>query len=231
MCKIADNNIIYHNSIINSTGQQSFDMHNNKWYSSSLQQGNYWSDYNGFDNNNDNIGDTPYSIYGGESKDLYPLMKPYTKSLYKKNTTSSEEICILIFYSPLCGPCEENLEYIESLSNNYSLKIEKHNILKEDELALLNQYFEAYKISEENHDTFCVFISDKYFHTEEEINTGLEQEIKKHIEAGCDCPIISGDNSNNSDESYDMLLVIIIIAVLIIVIIFVYYLKRNNISK
>lgn len=36
------------------------------------QQGNYWDDYNGYDNNSDGIGDRPYLVDGSNS-DAYPL--------------------------------------------------------------------------------------------------------------------------------------------------------------
>jgi len=40
-------------------------------------KGNYWSAYTGFDNNNDGIGDTPYTLSGPKnSKDFFPLMSP-----------------------------------------------------------------------------------------------------------------------------------------------------------
>ncbi|MGD2066813.1 MAG: NosD domain-containing protein, partial [Candidatus Bathyarchaeota archaeon] len=38
--------------------------------------GNYWSNYNGTDNNGDGIGDTPY-IIDEDNQDNYPLTEPY----------------------------------------------------------------------------------------------------------------------------------------------------------
>lgn len=65
----SNNNLIYNNTLYNA--KNAWDECNNSWNSSS--NGNYWSDYNGTDENNDGIGDTPYNIPGGYNKDNYPL--------------------------------------------------------------------------------------------------------------------------------------------------------------
>jgi parallel beta-helix repeat protein len=51
--------------------QNAQDASTNLW--SINNQGNYWDDYNNYDNNSDGIGDTPYSIPGGSNVDNYPL--------------------------------------------------------------------------------------------------------------------------------------------------------------
>lgn len=69
----SDNNTIFHNNFTD-TIQASSSNSVNFW--SSNQEGNFWSDYNGRDENNDGIGDTPYSIVSG-NQDNYPLMGAY----------------------------------------------------------------------------------------------------------------------------------------------------------
>ena len=73
-----NNNMIYHNSLINNwKNTLCNDDEINYWYNDSIQEGNYWHDYDGFDNNSDGIGDTPYDIDGGLYQDMYPLMDPF----------------------------------------------------------------------------------------------------------------------------------------------------------
>jgi parallel beta-helix repeat protein len=73
----SNNNTLCHNNLINNTNYNAYDDSNtNTWDSGSA--GNYYSDYNGTDNNTDGIGDTPYDIPGGNSIDRYPLMQPWT---------------------------------------------------------------------------------------------------------------------------------------------------------
>jgi parallel beta-helix repeat protein len=54
-----------------ANNQNAQDASSNTWDENN--QGNYWDDYNNYDNNSDGIGDTPYSIPGGNNVDHYPL--------------------------------------------------------------------------------------------------------------------------------------------------------------
>jgi parallel beta-helix repeat protein len=77
-------NLIYHNSFIDNLNQ-SGDIGMNSWDNGYPSGGNYWNDYTGVDEKSgqdqdqlgsDEIGDSPYDIFGGVNSDRYPLMSP-----------------------------------------------------------------------------------------------------------------------------------------------------------
>lgn len=72
ICCDSLNNIIYLNNFT-LNNKSAYDVYSNYWYQNNV--GNYWSDYNGSDANNDGVGDTPYDILpNGKNKDMYPVV-------------------------------------------------------------------------------------------------------------------------------------------------------------
>ena len=71
-------NIIHHNNFVNNTVQAAVNEASsavNIWDDGYPSGGNYWSNYNGTDNDGDGIGDTPY-IIDENNQDNYPLVNP-----------------------------------------------------------------------------------------------------------------------------------------------------------
>ena len=66
----SQNNLFYMNDFT-TNGQHAQDPYSNQWSFNS--QGNYWSDYNDYDSDENGIGDSPYEIPGGGSQDQFPL--------------------------------------------------------------------------------------------------------------------------------------------------------------
>lgn len=72
----SSNNVVYHNNFINNTQPAHIAPSpglSNIWNSSFPSGGNYWSNYNGTDANNDALGDTVYAMDAGNT-DHQPLM-------------------------------------------------------------------------------------------------------------------------------------------------------------
>ncbi|CAD6494943.1 MAG: Periplasmic copper-binding protein (NosD) [Candidatus Argoarchaeum ethanivorans] len=67
-----NDNMLYHNNLINNTNYNAYDDGTNQWDSGS--EGNYYSDYTGTDPDGDGIGNIPHLIHGGSSVDRFPLM-------------------------------------------------------------------------------------------------------------------------------------------------------------
>jgi len=69
--------LIFHNNFVNNQNQtEVLDSFHNNWNDTS--EGNYWSDYNGTDANQDGIGATPYVI-DANNTDNYPLMGMFSQ--------------------------------------------------------------------------------------------------------------------------------------------------------
>jgi parallel beta-helix repeat protein len=71
----SDNITIFHNNIINNTQQTRIIDSANMWDSD--YEGNYWSNYNGIDADQDGIGDSP-RIIDANNTDNYPLMGTFS---------------------------------------------------------------------------------------------------------------------------------------------------------
>jgi len=79
----SNNTAFYSNNFINNAKQiDDHYWHVTRWHSPSVNiwdngiEGNYWSNYNGTDNDGDGIGDTPY-IIDEKNQDNYPLIEPF----------------------------------------------------------------------------------------------------------------------------------------------------------
>ena len=71
LVSICCNNTIYHNNFVNNTNHVETDNSSDIWDNG--EEGNYWDDHTGLDNDGDSIGDTPY-IIDENNRDNYPLI-------------------------------------------------------------------------------------------------------------------------------------------------------------
>jgi parallel beta-helix repeat protein len=70
-----EDNVFYHNNFVNNIQFVFIGYVPDSNFWNNDEEGNYWSNYNGTDNDGDGIGDTPY-IINGDNQDNYPLMVP-----------------------------------------------------------------------------------------------------------------------------------------------------------
>lgn len=81
----SNNSMIVHNNFVNNT-QPLASVNSTSLFDNDME-GNYWSDYNGTDENQDGIGDLPY-IVDPDNQDNYPLMGRYSEPVvtYQEET-------------------------------------------------------------------------------------------------------------------------------------------------
>jgi parallel beta-helix repeat protein len=98
----SSSNLIHHNNFVDNGNQAAnYPGETNTWgWDNGFPSGgNYWSDYDGQDNNGDGIGDTPY-IIDENNQDDYPLMNPVDISTSQKFSTIPEfPSWLLLFFA------------------------------------------------------------------------------------------------------------------------------------
>jgi parallel beta-helix repeat protein len=93
-------NYMHHNNFKNNA-QHAYDSTTqlNDWDDS--VEGNWWDDYTGFDANGDGIGDIPYDVPGGGSKDWYPIINPANITAPHVENTTPEDGAVNVSVTPL----------------------------------------------------------------------------------------------------------------------------------
>ncbi|MEF8848683.1 MAG: NosD domain-containing protein [Candidatus Thermoplasmatota archaeon] len=89
ICCNSKNNTLYRNKFL-SNNKSAYDIFNNIWHKEGI--GNHWDDYQGGDENDDGIGESPYHILPeyGSSKDPFPIVN-YSKIKTDTDSDSSAE--------------------------------------------------------------------------------------------------------------------------------------------
>jgi len=127
-------NKIFHNNFIKNKWQ-AFDDWNSTGAWDNGVEGNYWSDYNGTDSNQDGTGDTSYVI-DANNTDHYPLMGPFQSfnvSIWNRHDDGFEEVDVIsnftISHVDLYGWLTTPNQYLQAGQIFLSLTpVQGHNI-------------------------------------------------------------------------------------------------------
>jgi len=106
-------NMINHNNLIENYQQVLTDELTNCWDNGF--EGNYWSDYDGSDSNEDGLGDTSYTI-NGSNKDSYPLVSPFMP--YDVNHDAQVDIADVAKIAGAFGKTSANQDWNPTLDVN-----------------------------------------------------------------------------------------------------------------
>lgn len=122
---------------------------------------------------------------------LKPLPLMFVVLLILANIVNAEKTtCAYFFYGDGCPHCAEVEPFVSQLESKYpNLEIHKFEIYNNRSNALiLNGYFDAYSIPDEERGIPVIFISNKYLIGDKPILQNLENEMINNPEAGCPRP-------------------------------------------
>ncbi len=118
--------------------------------------------------------------YAGETTSLKGVMVP----------SEGGDICVVIFYSPTCGECNEARQFLERMEAEYPrLYIKEYSTADPENEALKQTYFEHYNVPEDRRGSLGVFIGNRSFTRNSELRQDFEAEVEEHT-SGCPCPDI-----------------------------------------
>jgi len=107
-------NTIFHNNFMDfEKDAYVFDSHLNLWDVGYPIGGNYWSNYTGFDSDQDGIGDSPH-ILDAENSDNYPLV-----GLYSSFTSLGKQVNII---------SNSTIQYFQYFDSNSTIKMHVSNM-------------------------------------------------------------------------------------------------------
>ena len=106
--------------------------------------------------------------------------------IYRSTDTLSpvNAVCVHIFLHGECEQCREIDSFLNSLSAEYNVELNKHDVLMGKELY--SDFKETYSVGDTGYP--IVFIGDTYFIGKELIEEHLEEKIQECSETGCICP-------------------------------------------
>lgn len=114
-----------------------------------------------------------------------------TESIFE----DENRICIIFFYDPTCRECLHAKEEMDALNETYPLNVQEYETARDWDLLL--RYYGAFNVSQDDYDTFAIFMGDNYYH---KINhfVLLESQINNLIETGLPCPELPPESDNES---------------------------------
>ena len=132
-------------------------------------------------------------------------------SLYSSFTLAQESSCIYFFYGHGCPHCGKVVPYIEKIQEeDSSVEVKIFEVYNERENSvLLQDYFEAYDVPQNQRGVPVVFIGDSFLVGDTPILKNLEDKIEEF--RGYGCPKLENGTSSSAKEKLESLSLITVI--------------------